>query len=49
MATQTLEKLNAPNIDQYTGAVTFPILGDGQTFELKTGILHLLPKFEGTP
>lgn len=43
----TLESLTAPNLDQPTRAVEFPALGAGVKFELKTGFIHLLPKFSG--
>ena len=44
---KSLEALTAHKIDQSTGAITFPALAEGKKFELKTGIVHLLPKFEG--
>ena len=44
---QSLEALTAHKVDQATGAITFPPLAEGKKFELKTGIVHLLPKFEG--
>ena len=45
----TLESLTAPNLNQPTRAVQFSALGDGVKIELKTGVVHLLPKFNGTP
>ena len=44
---KSLEALTAHKVDQSTGAITFPPLAEGKKFELKTGIVHLLPKFEG--
>ena len=44
----TLEALTAPDLEQSTRAVRFPTLGEGVKFELKTGVVHLLPKFSGT-
>ena len=43
----TLESLSAPNLGQQTNAVTFPALPSGTGFELKTGVVQLLPKFSG--
>ena len=43
----TLESLTAPNLEQQTNAVTFPALPSGTRFELKTGVVQLLPKFSG--
>ena len=45
----TLESLTAPNMDQQGRAALFPALDEGVKFELKTGVVHLLPKFSGTP
>ena len=44
----TLESLTAPDLEQQNRAVTFPALADGQRFELKTGVVNLLPKFSGS-
>ena len=43
----TLESLTAPNLDQPGRAVLFLALDEGVKFELKTGVVHLLPKFSG--
>ena len=45
----TLESLTAPNLEQSTRAVQLPVLDDGVQFELRLGLLRLLPKFGGTP
>ena len=44
----TLESLTAPNLGQQTRAVQFPALKEGVKFELKAGVIRLLPKFSGT-
>src|ERR1044071_797894 len=44
----TLESLTAPDFAQQFRAVTFPALEDGKKFELKTGVVKLLPKFTGS-
>ena len=43
----TLESLTAPNLEQPTIVVMFPALPTGTRFELKTGVVQLLPKFSG--
>jgi hypothetical protein len=48
MAESTLDKLIAPDMEQPTRAITFPALPEGQSFELKTGVVNLLPKFSGS-
>ena len=44
----TLESLTVSDLAQQNRAVTFPALEDGQRFELKTGVVNLLPKFYGS-
>jgi hypothetical protein len=44
----TLESLTAPDLAQQFRVVSFPALEDGQRFELKTGVVNLLPKFTGS-
>ena len=44
---QTLRQLTAPNLRQQPLAIEFPELADGVSFELKSGLIHLLPKFHG--
>ena len=45
--TRTLRELTAPDLTQQPLAVRVPALGDGVNFELKSGIINLLPKFHG--
>ena len=48
MATeQTLRELTAANITQHPLAVTIPALGQENHFELKSRLIHQLPKFHG--
>ena len=42
---QTLRELAAPNLDQQPLCIEFPVIEGG--FELKSGMIHLLPKFNG--
>ena len=46
-ANLTLRQLTAANITQQPPAVTIPALGDDNHFELKSGLIHELPKFHG--
>ena len=43
----TVWQLNAPDLGQQTLAVTYPALGDGVNFELKSSLLHRLLSFHG--
>ena len=43
----TLRQLNAPDLGNQNLAVTYPALGDGVNFELKSSLLHRLPSFHG--
>ena len=45
--TQTLKELTTPNLNQQPLCITFPELAEGATFELKSGLIHLLPTFHG--
>ena len=45
--TRTLCELAAPDLTQQPLAVRVPALGEGVNFELKSGIINLLPKFHG--
>ena len=45
--TRTLRELTAPDLTQQPLAVRVPALGDGVNFELKSGVINLLPKFHG--
>ena len=47
MADRTLRQLTDPDLTQQHLGVTLPALGDGVSFELKTGFINLLPKFHG--
>nr|XP_023895404.1 uncharacterized protein LOC112007302 [Quercus suber] len=44
---QTLKELVAPNLNQQPLCITFPTLDATTTFELKFGLIHLLPTFRG--
>ena len=44
---QTLRQLTTPNLEQQPLAVQFPELAEGVNFELKSGLVHLLPTFHG--
>ncbi|XP_038978588.1 uncharacterized protein LOC120108942, partial [Phoenix dactylifera] len=43
---RTLKELAAPDLNQQPLCITFPTL-DATTFELKSGLIHLLPTFHG--
>ena len=47
MAARTLRELTDPDLTQQQLGVTLPDLNAGVTFELKSGFVHLLPKFHG--
>ncbi|CAH9094256.1 unnamed protein product, partial [Cuscuta europaea] len=47
LETRTLRELTAPNLNQQLLCITFPTLDEGNTFELKSGLIHLLPSFHG--
>ncbi|CAH9132758.1 unnamed protein product [Cuscuta epithymum] len=47
LETRTLRELTAPNLNQQPLCITFPTLNEGNTFELKSGLIHLLPSFHG--
>ncbi|CAH9067015.1 unnamed protein product [Cuscuta epithymum] len=47
LETRTLRELTAPNLNQQPLCITFPTLDTGVTFELKSGLIHLLPSFHG--
>ena len=44
---QTLKELAALDLNQQPLCITFPTLDATTTFELKSGLLHLLPTFHG--
>jgi hypothetical protein len=44
---QTLKELAAPDLNQQPLCKTFPTLEPTTTFELKSGLIHLLPTFHG--
>ncbi|XP_027178117.1 uncharacterized protein LOC113777279 [Coffea eugenioides] len=46
---QILRELAAPNLNQQPLCITFPSLNDNTPFELKSGLIHLLPSFHGLP
>ncbi|XP_051141221.1 uncharacterized protein LOC127258426 [Andrographis paniculata] len=45
--TRTLRELAAPNLAQQPLCINFPTLNNTITFELKSGLIHLLPSFHG--
>ena len=44
---RTLKELAAPDLNQQPLCITFPTLDATITFELKSGLIHLLPTFHG--
>ncbi|XP_027172083.1 uncharacterized protein LOC113771713 [Coffea eugenioides] len=44
---QTLRELTTPNFNQQSLCITFPNLDEETPFELKFGLIHLLPSFHG--
>ena len=46
-ADQTLRQLTAPDLTQQHLAITLPAIGANVNFELKSGLIHQLPKFYG--
>ena len=47
MANRTLRQLTQPDLTQHPLAVTIPAIGERVNFELKPGLIHLLPSFHG--
>ncbi|XP_051115786.1 uncharacterized protein LOC127240953 [Andrographis paniculata] len=47
MAQRTLRELAAPDLIQHPLCITFPAIADNTAFELKSGLIHLLPSFHG--
>ncbi|XP_027083781.1 uncharacterized protein [Coffea arabica] len=45
--TQTLRELAAPELTHQPLCITFPTLAENTAFELKSGLIHLLPSFHG--
>ncbi|XP_027152351.1 uncharacterized protein LOC113752439 [Coffea eugenioides] len=45
--TQTLKELAAPELIHQPLCITFPTLAENTAFELKSGLIHLLPSFHG--
>ncbi|XP_051127368.1 uncharacterized protein LOC127248864 [Andrographis paniculata] len=45
--TRTLRELAAPNLAQQPLCINFPTLNNTIAFELKSGLIHLLPSFHG--
>ena len=45
---RTLRELTSPNIDQQPLCITYQQEDEGGTFELKSGLIHLLPSFHGS-
>ncbi|CAH9078392.1 unnamed protein product [Cuscuta europaea] len=47
LETRTLRELTAPNLNHKPLCITLTTLDAGATFELKSGLIHLLPSFHG--
>ena len=45
---RTLREFTSPNIDEQTLCITYQQADEGGTFELKSGLIHLLPSFHGS-
>nr|XP_027118746.1 uncharacterized protein LOC113735989 [Coffea arabica] len=45
--TQTLRELATPELTHQPLCITFPTLAENTSFELKSGLIHLLPSFHG--
>ena len=46
---RTLRELAVSDLNKQSLCITFPILDDNTAFELKSGLIHLLPSFHGLP
>ncbi|XP_071902547.1 uncharacterized protein [Coffea arabica] len=46
---RTLRELATPNLNQQPLCITFPSLSENTSFELKSGLISLLPSFHGLP
>ena len=46
---RTLRELATPDLNQQPLCITFPNLDNNTPFELKSGLIHLLPSFHGLP
>ena len=44
---RTLAELDVPNLNQQSLCITFSNLNEETLFELKSGLIHLLPSFHG--
>ena len=44
---RTIGEIRAPNLDQQPLCIAYPTLEGNATFELKSGLIHLLPEFNG--
>ena len=44
---QTLRQLSAPNLNQAPLAIQYPEIAENVAFELKSGLVHLLPTIHG--
>ncbi|KAL9232323.1 hypothetical protein vseg_007447 [Gypsophila vaccaria] len=44
---ETIKELTAPDLANQPLCITYPPLGDGVNFELKSGLIHQLPTFHG--
>ena len=46
---RTLMELTVPDLNQQPLFITFPDFAENVTFELKFGLIHILPNFYGLP
>ena len=46
-AARTLKQLSAPDLNHAPLAIQYPEIGENVSFELKSGLVHLLPNFHG--
>ncbi|KAL9244486.1 hypothetical protein vseg_018260 [Gypsophila vaccaria] len=44
---ETIKELTTPDLANQPLCITYPPLGEGVNFELKSGLIHLLPTFHG--
>ncbi|KAL9232286.1 hypothetical protein vseg_007412 [Gypsophila vaccaria] len=44
---ETIKQVTAPDHENQPLCITCPPLGEGVNFELKSGLIHLLPTFHG--
>ena len=45
---RSLRELKAPNIEHQPLCIIYPTQGEGSTFEIKSGLNHVLPTYHGS-